>query len=693
MKGATLPLDAAAEAFIATTNKLLKEELLVSADKLAVPRRFTTGSISADVILGGGLPGNQWTEILGKKSAGKALDITTPIPSPDGWTTMEKLQPGDRVFDENGMPCRITFVTGVQNGRDCFEVRFRDGSALVADADHQWTVLERQKGGRIVERTVTTSGMLTEGLRVLRDKQYKFHIPTTMPLEYPEQEQDLPVPPYVLGAWLGDGTSVSGGFTSADEDVVESIRSEGYEVRRRPGGGPYAWGILGLMPALRELGVLGNKHIPVQYLQAPIMERLDLLRGLMDTDGSTDKRGHCEFTTVFPTLADEVYELLVSLGIKAHRGEGRATLNGRWISQKYRLTFTSEFPVFRLPRKLSRQQAVPQHQFTVQRTIVSITPVESVPVKCITVDSPRSLYLAGRDMIPTHNTFFAHKTVAANQHDDPSFTTLWVASESYNTEWASALGVDNTRVVAVPTQKMEVALQIMLEATSSQQFDCIVLDSYPALVVSEEDEKAMDEFTTAAGARTLGKWTRKAGDSSRRAYDGSDRPFIGLIVNQWRDKIGGFAKFGTPQTSPGGNGKDYFFYAQLDIARKEFITEKRAGIKEPVAVGQVNTIKTIKNKSAAPQQRIELPLYFRRAPFLGFDRGDYDTALEYFSMGKLLRIISQSGSYYSFGGQRWQGEDKTMAAIREDKDLQLALRAEVLEAAADPRRLDSFEVA
>lgn len=286
-------------------------------------------------------------------------------------------------------------------------------------------------------------------------------------------------------------------------------------------------------------------------------------------------------------------------------------------------------------------------------------------------------------------TFFAHKTVAANQQIDPGFTTLWVCSESYNTEWASALGVDNDRVVAVPTQKMEVALQIMLEATSSQEFDCIVLDSYPALVVSEEDEKAMDEFTTAAGARTLGKWTRKAGDSSRRAYDGSERPFIGLIVNQWRDKIGGFARFGTPQTSPGGNGKDYFFYVQLDISRKEWISEKRPGIKEPVTVGQTNIIKTIKNKSAAPQQRIELPLYFRRAPFLGFDRGDYDTAQEYFTMAKLLRVFEQRGSHYWFNGREIaNGEEKTMAAIREDKELQMDLRAEVLEAAADPRRLD-----
>ena len=285
-------------------------------------------------------------------------------------------------------------------------------------------------------------------------------------------------------------------------------------------------------------------------------------------------------------------------------------------------------------------------------------------------------------------TFLAYKTIAANQAANPAFTALWVCAEHYNSEWASALGVDNDRVVAVPTQLMETAFQVMLEATESQEFDAIVLDSYPALLVSEEAEKAMDEYTTAAGARTMNKFLRKAGDASRRAYDGSGRPFIGIIINQWRDQIGGFAKFGVPQTSPGGKGKDYFFYCRVDIKRREWITEKRPGIKDPVIVGQSNIVKMIKNKSAAPQQKVDIDLYVRRAPSLGFERGQYDDALEYFTMAKWLRVLGQSGSWYDFGGDRWQGEEKTLAAIREDLDLRAALRTEVLEAAADPRRLD-----
>jgi recombination protein RecA len=289
-------------------------------------------------------------------------------------------------------------------------------------------------------------------------------------------------------------------------------------------------------------------------------------------------------------------------------------------------------------------------------------------------------------------TFLALKSIAANQALDPAFTALWVCSEHYNTEWAEALGVDNSRVVAVPTQQMETALQVLLEGTDSQEFDALVLDSFPALLPSEEAEKAMDEFTTAVGARTLGKWVRKAGDASRRPYDGSGRPFFGIIINQWRDQIGGFSRFGTPQTSPGGHGKDYFYYCRVDVSRKEYIKEKRPGISEPVVVGQTQIIKTIKNKSAAPQQRTEVDLFVRRCFARGLNRGDYDVAAEYFNVGRALQIIGQRGSYFTFGGQQWQGKDAMNQAIRSEPELRDRLRAEVLEAAADPRRLDMEEV-
>src|ERR1700722_3594723 len=212
-------------------------------------------------------------------------------------------------------------------------------------------------------------------------------------------------------------------------------------------------------------------------------------------------------------------------------------------------------------------------------------------------------------------TLVAFKTIAANQKLDPEFTTFWVAAEHYDSEQATAMGVDNSRVVVASTQLMETATQLMIEAVASKNFDCIVLDSYPALVPEEEDDKAMDEFTTATGARLLNKFIRKAGKASRRASNGTERPFIGIIINQFRDKIGSFQKFGIPQTTPGGNGKNYFFYARVELKRSTYVEEKRPGLDRAVRVGQVIQFETVKNKSAAPRQVTEAEVFFRGAPF------------------------------------------------------------------------------
>lgn len=282
------------------------------------------------------------------------------------------------------------------------------------------------------------------------------------------------------------------------------------------------------------------------------------------------------------------------------------------------------------------------------------------------------------------------KTVAANQKIDPEFETLWIAAETYDVDQATALGVDNSRVTVIPTQEMELAFELMIEAAASKAVDMIVLDSYPALIPSEESEKAMDEFTTAVGARLMNKFARKAGKATERAPDGSERPMLGIIINQYRDKIGGFARYGVPQTTPGGHGKDYFFYTILEVARDEFITEKRPGIADPVKVGQSIKFRTIKNKSAAPQQTASVDFYFRGAPYLGFTRGSYDIAKEYFTMAVLFGVIKKGGAWYSYENYKWQGKERVLDDLRQDIGLQDAIAQEVLKAARNPKLVDQI---
>lgn len=301
-------------------------------------------------------------------------------------------------------------------------------------------------------------------------------------------------------------------------------------------------------------------------------------------------------------------------------------------------------------------------------------------------------------------TYLVLKTLAANQKADPNFLCLWVAAEHYDVDQAEALGVDNDRVLVLPTQAMELAYQKMLEFATDRSVDMIVLDSYPALVPDEEAEKDMDEATMALGARLTGKFFRKSGAATKRSMTNpEDRPILGMVINQLRDAIGKFSPHGTPTTTPGGNAKNYAFYTRVEVKRDEFILEPRPG-KGKVAVGQVIKVKTIKNKSAAPQQIATVHAYFRDAPFLGFRRGEYDLVTEIVTLGILYDVIKRGGAYfnihngeYDANGKpklRFLGKDPLIQAIREDVGLQEELYRKVLEASthADERAVSEEEM-
>lgn len=241
-------------------------------------------------------------------------------------------------------------------------------------------------------------------------------------LELPEA--DLPVPPYTLGAWLGDGHSRAATLTNADVDagIVERIRAEGISARRRSHSarhhvgsytlGSYIGAGIGkrncLHAKLRQLGVLGNKHIPLIYLRASAAQRLALLQGLMDTDGTVSKAGQCVFTNTNRRLAREVFHLVATLGMKPTLRAAPARLRGRDCGTAYSVSFFAyrgEVEPFDLERKRARLRPRPaSRSLQNTRTIRAVEPVASVPVKCIEVNSPSHLYLAGKSCIPTHNS-------------------------------------------------------------------------------------------------------------------------------------------------------------------------------------------------------------------------------------------------------------------------------------------------
>jgi len=358
---------------------------------------------------------------------GKALDIKTPILTTKGWKTMKDVGVGDYVFGDDGKPARVTFATEVMHNHKCYKLTFSDGSEIIADAEHQWTVENkkfrknraRAKNTASTLETKTTEELLKDYVSIRKDgrKESNYSIPTCGPLQY--EEKSLKIPPYILGSWLGDGTSSNAGFTTADEEMIGLFEEYGYtlakinsgkyeykisrkEKRKKIRGGYTDIGIF--MGELREYNLIENKHIPEIYKTAKYEQRLELLQGLMDTDGYCSVLGHCEYCGVNKKLVSDVYELILGLGIKAALYEYDCKLYGRIIGKKYRIKFSTDLQVFKLRRKIDNLFSKNRKQDTKRRFIKKIEEVKSVPVKCISVDNENKLYLAGKNLIATHNT-------------------------------------------------------------------------------------------------------------------------------------------------------------------------------------------------------------------------------------------------------------------------------------------------
>lgn len=275
-------------------------------------------------------------------------------------------------------------------------------------------------------------------------------------------------------------------------------------------------------------------------------------------------------------------------------------------------------------------------------------------------------------------TSLAYMTVAANQRLDSDFTTLWVGSEKYNTEWAAKFGVDNSRIQLAATNQMEKAYQIMIDVAGSGAHDLIVLDSYPALIPDAEEEKDMDGMSPGLAARRTNQFFRKVGSQMGRSLLDNERPVYGIFINQWRKKIGILAPRADNRTTPGGEGKNYSFYIRAELSRTEFIDEPVPGKNMKRRVGVTVKVKTFKNKQAAPYKVGGYDLYIADAPAHGFRAGEIDRTKELVTYGLLYDVIEVKGSWYSLpDGTQVQGKDSAYARIREDAGLQELLDARI----------------
>ncbi|WP_444310698.1 terminase TerL endonuclease subunit [Megasphaera sp.] len=346
------------------------------------------------------------------KKNGKQLALDTPIPTPDGWKTMGTLAVGDCVFDERGKPSHVVAKSLVDDTEQAYELVFRDGGRIVAGERHLWDVeyihgktrAKRWTTGEIYRRTRQYRETFSDNRSIIR-------IPVNEPLHLPEA--NLPVDPYLYGYWLGNGCATKPEITVRDCDVDDLISFIPYPLHNRypqtcGGSEILVYKELKniLVPHFRE------KVIRPEYLRSSEHQRWELLQGLMDSDGCvSDVKGQSIYVSTIRQLAESVQELLWTLGIKNSLTTCPSTRYGEPTGETlYQIRFTAftDQPISKLHRKSIRRQERVKQTRSCFHYLKEIRMLDyKVKMQCIQVDSPSHCYLAGRNMVKTHNSELA----------------------------------------------------------------------------------------------------------------------------------------------------------------------------------------------------------------------------------------------------------------------------------------------
>ncbi|GAA1389052.1 hypothetical protein GCM10009639_16280 [Kitasatospora putterlickiae] len=349
------------------------------------------------------------------------MAISGKVATVQGWQDASDIKPGDRLLDESGRAAPVISADTRMADSMCYELEFRDGTRITASADHRWPVREYNgtyrdtaaSSEQLAQAGVTHRRPLTTGrTKATKGDVARWRTRATPTLDLPAVP--LPIPPYLLGYWLGDGDSDGPRITIADDDlpsleqqcetlgarVVSRARTHGRTFRIRFDLGWRASGLEGL----RELGVLQNKHIPAKVFRSAEEQRRGVLQGIVDSDGYIESgTNRVEVCFTSERLARDTTELIRTLGLYPRVSIGDAPLNGRVVGSRYRIVFTAYRTdrVSRLPRKAdrlgTRGKATPYSRV---RTITAVTPVPPTLVTRIRVSGTGGTYLAGDGLVP-----------------------------------------------------------------------------------------------------------------------------------------------------------------------------------------------------------------------------------------------------------------------------------------------------
>lgn len=384
---------------------------------------------------------------------GKLLADSTPVLTTKGWTTHGELKVGDYVFHPSGKAIAVKWVS--EKDVADVEVEFYDGSVIKCHRNHEWTVYDRSessRGWKTYETNYLLSVAVTNGKQKPRAR---FQLPIRECLEWPEV--DLPIHPYFLGMWLGDGKSSDPHLIHhrSDKETIDKIEQIcGYKkscewVHSSTGVIHSSFAGNGIRTTLRRLNLLENKHIPEIYLRASKQQRLDLLAGLVDSDGTVCKKtGRVLISNINKTLVDGIYDLVMGLGFRCYIKEYEPVLSTSGIQGKNRVYVVGFNPDIEIPTALPRKRTVRLDHVKRRIGIKEVRLAEPEIGHCIQVDSEDGLYLVGRNLIPTHNSEKASRRFPA--YALGKYPDLNIIATSYASDLAQRMNRDVQRIIDTP---------------------------------------------------------------------------------------------------------------------------------------------------------------------------------------------------------------------------------------------------
>jgi recombination protein RecA len=631
-----------------------------SPDCTDVKNLIPTGSLKLDKAIGTlrkspddkyehGVPSGRVVEVYGPEAAGKCHAPGTPILMFDGaQKNVEDVQIGDLVMGPDSKPREV--LQTVTGEGELFKISPISGftDPFIVNGDHILVLKNK-------ERQINAIKEVSVYDYIEKSKNYKiYHRLMRAPVSFNENQEDLPIDPYFLGLWLGDGTSESSDITSADEEIgrfLEDYAKElGHEFRKKQykdkcpsyvivDPNNYQCGGRPLRSILKEIGVLNNKHIPHCYKTASIESRRRLFAGIIDSDGYASGQ-NIDLCLKSKQLITDVMFVARSLGFKSRLSKRIGRIKSIGFEGEYWRTSIggdySEIPI-RLDRRIPKERTASDYSiggFKVKQ-------VNNGVFYGFTLDGDHR-YLTG-DFVIHHNTTVCNQIIAQSQRQK-GLCAFIDMEQSWNKVYAESLGVNTEDLVISQPDCGEEALEIANTLLKTGKFSVIVVDSVAALVPRSELEGEIGKASMGVMARMMSQSLRMMGATIRKTAT------TVIFTNQLRSKIG--VVFGNPEITSGGNALKFYASLRLDCRRVGDIKNQDGEV-----IGHTQKVKVVKNKLAQPFRVAEFDLYYGR----GADKvGEIiDMAVEY-------GLMQKGGAWYTIGEEKFQGINAVRSYLSEN---------------------------